>query len=433
MSRSIAAAELDFEALLGDLSSEMAVLARAFKAFSRRRKIKSPLDLLRAVLLYSGLDQSLRQVAGTLTLLDERISASSVHERLCACGPWIKALLQHLLPRSGVASVDGMRFLLVDGSTVQGPGAKGIDFRLHLCLDLIALELVALTISDSKTGESLHVYPLAPGDVVVADRGYAHRSTLVAMAQEGIDFLVRHNAHNVPLLNPDGTPLDLAEYLKEHADIGPQWLPAKLFCKKRKVYQDVFVHAAPLPEEKANLARKQYRKQAKKDGRTPRKNSLFLAGWILLLTTLTPKQIGTEALFSLYRCRWQIELTIKRYKSLIDLGQLRAKKGQPLADTWLAGKLLYALILEKRLRSRMPPHWGDFDRPRTASLWRPFKLMIQQLNPIICGVQDWNIKQWSACLEVLGESPRKRTLQTLPETARAFFIKRQQNGQRIAA
>ena len=55
-----------FEALWQDLPLELVDSAREFRAFSRARKIKTPQELLRVVLLYCGLDQSLRTVAGNL-------------------------------------------------------------------------------------------------------------------------------------------------------------------------------------------------------------------------------------------------------------------------------------------------------------------------------------------------------------------------------
>jgi hypothetical protein len=58
-----------FEQFLQALPSEWEAMARQFKAFTRGRKIQTPLQLLRVVLLYCGVDQSLREVAGTLTLL----------------------------------------------------------------------------------------------------------------------------------------------------------------------------------------------------------------------------------------------------------------------------------------------------------------------------------------------------------------------------
>jgi hypothetical protein len=53
-----------FEELLQDLPPETVSMAREFKAFARVRKIKTPAQLLRVVLLYCGVDKALREVAG---------------------------------------------------------------------------------------------------------------------------------------------------------------------------------------------------------------------------------------------------------------------------------------------------------------------------------------------------------------------------------
>ena len=76
-----------FEELLQDLPSETMQMARAFKAFVRAKKVKTPTQLLRVVFLYCGLDKPLREVAGTFTVLYEPITDQSVAERLRACGP----------------------------------------------------------------------------------------------------------------------------------------------------------------------------------------------------------------------------------------------------------------------------------------------------------------------------------------------------------
>src|SRR5512147_3082473 len=109
-----------FEALLQDLPVDLVASAREFRAFTRARKIKTPQELLRVVLLYCGLDQPLRTVAGNLTLLAERITDSSVRARLHACEPWIKALLPQLVPPLPVLPA-GSRLSVIDGSSVEAP------------------------------------------------------------------------------------------------------------------------------------------------------------------------------------------------------------------------------------------------------------------------------------------------------------------------
>jgi hypothetical protein len=68
-------------------------MSRAYKACTRSRKTKTPVQLLRLVLLYCGGDQSVREVAGTLPLLGgEPLTDSAILTRLKACEPWLKAL-----------------------------------------------------------------------------------------------------------------------------------------------------------------------------------------------------------------------------------------------------------------------------------------------------------------------------------------------------
>ena len=96
-----------------------------FKAFSRARKIKSPAQLLQVVLCYGGIDQVLREVAGNITLLAERISDTAIHPRLKACLPWVKALLERMIGAAAGSLIHGpLRFVVIEGSTVQGPGGE---------------------------------------------------------------------------------------------------------------------------------------------------------------------------------------------------------------------------------------------------------------------------------------------------------------------
>ena len=117
-----------FEELLQDLPPTVSQMAREFKAFVRAKKVKTPEHLLRIVFLSCGLDKPLREVAGTFTALYESITDQSVAERLRACGPWVKALLRQMLPMSAVATLpQELRFLVIDASCIQAPGATGTD------------------------------------------------------------------------------------------------------------------------------------------------------------------------------------------------------------------------------------------------------------------------------------------------------------------
>jgi len=72
-----------------------------------------------------------------------------------------------------------VRPLLFYGSSLQGPGAKGTDYRLHLALDLVSMSPHEIQVTGANQGESLSRYNFAKGDVVLVDRGYNHPATLL--------------------------------------------------------------------------------------------------------------------------------------------------------------------------------------------------------------------------------------------------------------
>lgn len=403
-----------FEDLLQDLPSETIAMAYEFKAFTRARKIKTPQQLLRVVLLYCGLDQSLREVAGTMTLLGHRLTDSAIAERLAACRPWIKALLPKMVAHRPLAShPPERRFIVIDGSTVQAPGAHGIHYRLHLGLDLVTLEFTHLHISEAKTGESLRRFALGPDDIAVADRGYCHPTAVAETIHAGAHLVVRLNPYNMPLSRPDETPLDLMQALQQQAPCTLRSLPVRVGPPTQRVAG--WVHAYRLSEEQANKARAVCRQRNSTKGHTPQASTVFLAGWVLVWTSLPPDVLSAETLRQLYRVRWQVELAIKRCKSLRDLDALRARQGSPLADLWLHGKMLYALLVDKRMRRTMGASWGHLDRARTATWWRPWKVVQQTLIPRLTGALHWANPRWSQGVDVMAERPRRRTLQRLPE------------------
>ena len=99
-----------------------------------------------------------------------------------------------------------------------------------------------------------------------------------------------------------------------------------------------WVHAYRLNAEQANRARQKCRQGHKKG--TPTAESLWLAGWVLVFTTLAPAVLSPPTIMALYRCRWQVEIAIKRWKRVRAVDALRAKANSPRAEGWLQGKWL---------------------------------------------------------------------------------------------
>jgi Transposase DDE domain len=424
-----------FEELLQDLPAETVQMARAFKALVRAKKVKTPVQLLRVVFLYCGLDKPLREVAGTFTILYESITDQSVAERLRACGPWVQALLRQMLPMAAVESLPtGRRFVVIDASSIQAPGATGTDHRLHIAMDLLSLQFIEVLVSDAHTGETLKHFTLAPGDVVVADRGYAQCQGMRVAIEQGAALIVRLNPFSVVLGDAAGAPLALSAALKRQKMETLRTLEVVLHAAGGQHEVRGWVHAYRLNVEQANRARQKCRQGHKKG--TPSAESLFLSGWVLVFTTLAPAVLSAPTIMALYRCRWQVEIAIKRWKSVLDVDALRAKATSPLAEVWLHGKLLYALMLERRMRRQLGDSWGRLDHARIGTWWRVWGMLKDELAPIITGALFWKEDAWAACLKVLVERPRRRTLQQLPAAALDVLYRceaSQQEGMPMAA
>ena len=97
-------------------------------------------------------------------------------------------------------------------------------------------------------------------------------------------------------------------------------------------------------------------------------------------------------------------------------GQLRAREGGPLAQLWLDGKLLYALMLEKRMRRKLGDRWGRLDQQRTTSWWRPWKMLAEEIALLNCARDVFLPISLAVVLEgaTRTTSPKKVTTASLP-------------------
>jgi hypothetical protein len=150
---------------------------------------------------------------------------------------------------------------------------------------------------------------------------------------------------------------------------------------------------------------------------------------VLVFTTLPPAVLSAQTIMTLYRCRWQVELAIKRWKSVLDVDALRAKARSPLAEVWLHGKLLYALLLERRMRRKLGDSWGRLDQNRRVTWWRVWGMLKDEIAPMVTGALFWKDEAWTACLNVLAERPRRRRLQQLPPEAVAVLYQSDEHAQ----
>ena len=333
--------------------------------------------------------------------------------------PWVKSLLSGVFGLDQVVNRGSLRFIVIDGSTVQEPGATETTYRLHIAIDLINLSLRQVEVTTDKIGENLDHYQLESGDVVLIDRGYNQPKTLVPFLDRGGEVVLRYNAHSMKLYEVDADDPDGQRMLKVDWENRlpalkgqPGCFPVYLCSGNQRI--QVFVHAIPLPPEQAEQARRQAKKRAQKKGRTASDKALYLSEWVLVLTSLPPALLDTETASALYRIRWQVELLIKRMKSRLQIDELRARKGSQLAELYLHGKLLYAAVTEKIRQRRFPTACRKMDVPRQLTDWRLWQTVADDLKAGMKRCFPPSAQFAEDCLKSLAERQRKRGLQALP-------------------
>ena len=187
--------------------------------YQRWRAVRSADDLLRLALVYGFCGLSLRQTAAWAHVQEvAELSDVALLKRLRSCGDWLSHLLGTKLAERAQMSPrpeSSLRLRLMDATSIPVPGRKGTGWRVHVGLGLGHLAIDHIEVTGAEGGETFCRFPLQSQDLVLGDRGYAHRRGLFWVRQAGGHFLVRLNWSNVPLLDEHGEPFDLFQALRQ--------------------------------------------------------------------------------------------------------------------------------------------------------------------------------------------------------------------------
>ncbi len=384
----------EWQRVIAPWQSTLEASARETKALQRKRKIQAASDLLRLVLAYSQCDWSLQQVGAWATAMQvsaASMSTTALHNRLRQCQPWLSRLVGQLLQAvPAAAPPTGVRVRLMDATVICQPGSRGTDWRIHLSWNAGTLSLDGIELTDGRGGESLTRHLPQADDIGIADRGYAHRRGLGEWLARAAQLVVRINAQNLPLETAPNQPLDLGRWL--------QALPASTACRAQRVWVStpsgrfaLRVIAQRLPPAAAQAALRRLLRTSRKKGRVPSALSKLMTGWVVLVTNLPPARWSAAAVLGLYRLRWQVELVIKRAKSVLQVDQLRAKD-PAMVQVYLLAKLMGLLLLDRWTRQQLAQLADWFDDPhRPVSLWRWTALWADQLRAVVRGAFTWQV------------------------------------------
>jgi len=320
-------------------------------------KIKDVEVPLRLVLHHAGTGAALKVTtagAAAAGLVD--ISHVGLHKWMVKIGPYLADLCSHMVYDNAIFAADqwaGYEVMAVDASALTCPGAKGTTARVHYAMRLADLHPVEIHVTDYKGGETYRRFEAVTEQLWIGDRGYANPPGVAFIKDSGAEVLVRYNYGSLPLYNGAGQSFDVRGKLARLKKPGT--------TREWKVWVHPKDHepicgrlcAVRLPEDKAKEAQERVRRE---QGKSVTEETLEAAKYVVVFTTVPSSRLNTAQVLELYRLRWQVELFIKRDKSIGDLDELPNFKPETIYS-WICAKTLLLLIARKIASSQVaiPP------------------------------------------------------------------------------
>jgi len=275
--------------------SRIEKLAYETDAFSRRRKVESPIDLLRLILIWAVAERSLEETAmlAAESQLAE-VSAPALLGRFRKAESWLGAILGDLLRDRREWAHLGSDIRLIDATSISCRGSDNTDRRVHLAMDLRSNRTTAVEITDRHGRETLERFEFRAGEIVIADRGYDRRSEVAYVARSGAYFVIRIGWNHLPLEHLTAEPFDLVGTLQRVPEAH-----AGEFAVQVRVGKDEAIRCRFIAARKSEPAAERARQQILADGRRhghPRVDlrTLEAAGYVMVVTNL-PAEVSPDS------------------------------------------------------------------------------------------------------------------------------------------
>lgn len=332
---------------LGNVFTTVAEEAAEKTRFVQRRSKMSGADFVQT-LTFGWLahpEATLEQLAQTAAARGLQISPQAIHKRLSRRGSAclrevLRAAVTRMFAADPVAIPILQRFTggvwLLDTTTValpdvlakywpssgpgQGRAATKLVVRLNLLHGTLAGPCLQAGSQNDQHGE-LQNQPLPAGALHLADMGFFDLERLRKLGQKGAFWLTRLQArtavydsqgqrwHLAALLAKQTTPtIELSVTLGSG-----ERLPCRLLAQR-------------VPAAVAEQRRERLRDRAKRSNKKVSAERLALADWTIYVTNVPAGQLALAEAMVLGRCRWQIELLFKMWKSEGRIDESRSAK-----------------------------------------------------------------------------------------------------------
>lgn len=303
-------------------------------------KITDAAVLLRLILHHVAAGASLKVTcAAAAAAAVASVSAVALHLRMRTSGPWLAAMVAEMMATRWTFASErwaGYEIVATDATVLTRPGGEGTTARIHYALRLGDLALVQSLVTDHHVGETLRWFNVEAGQLWMGDRGYANPPAIAFVTERHAEVLVRYNFGALPLYSKRGERCDVHALVATLGNPGRvrEW-PVYVRPASGKLILGRLC-AVRLPPAKAKEARARLRKE---QGSSLTAESLSTAEFVVVFTTVPKGRLSTERVMELYALRWQIELHIKRDKTIRAFDELPNFRDDTI-HSWICAKLL---------------------------------------------------------------------------------------------
>ena len=318
------------EKILPHLPENLEELVLKTGALQRKRGIRSATDLLKILFIYACQEISFRMLAAAACALGiSAVSDTSLRKHVSKASSFLheilSSILSSFLPGPDMSVYGKMKnVLLVDASVIRQDGKK---------------------------------------------------------QEQQADVILRITPKTFCLYDADRNKIPLVQLLKKAEKNHQEIIDIYGFCQYRTKKAFVRVIAGKLPEEQAEKSRKRKKRTASRKQNQITEETLFCAGWIVVITSLGTEYCGEEILH-LYRSRWQMELLFKRFKQNFSITTLKAGNTNYAATEVLLGFIIW--VISERQSFLVECFLKEKNETADDSVYEKCKVTFLQIKEILC-------------------------------------------------
>ena len=322
------------------------------KAIERKRKIKSPVDLVRLVLMYlTGAYSQIEMSVIALELGIAKIGDTGFLKKFAKCKDWLEWIVSKITPKPIIEYtkpkwLENYQVIGLDASEVTEKGRSGRTFRLHYAIDIMRMCGLAFKITTQKVGETLLNFDIKKNWLILADRVYGTLKGIEHCLKAEANFILRLKYNAFKLYDKDGKEIDLLEKLKDVTSDTAKDI--EVFVKLHTFgLTQLRVCAIKIPDDKLDEVDRRNKRRDSKKQQVTSAGAIEMSKFVVVITALPVIATASE-IIALYRFRWQVEIFFKRLKSIMDFGNVPLRREDSIF-AWLNGKLLISLLIEQMI------------------------------------------------------------------------------------